>query len=279
MGGEESGAGRRGPECARRRRRGPRVTRRPRHGACLTGDRPASARRWGWEPRQPWSSASSRWVTSPGQLSRDDHAQDLIGGSVRLVDGADELPVEHHADSIRQIEDVVDIVPRKESWPVGLTPNSLPPNPQPSSCPLSVGHGARPAHRGFRLRRARGEECKGLLGALPKFHWGGNLTLEPSPYQPEQDRSYHVLGRPFAQLPHSIDGTRTDECRVLIHAIVIWHSTTDNRHFAQLTMIASGVESASCKTPPGRSRLRSPASPTRTATDTTPARLMAASKL
>jgi hypothetical protein len=186
--------------------------------------------------------------------------------------------VEHHADSIGQIEDVVDVVPRQESWPVALTPNSLPPNPQPWSCPLSVGHGARPAHRGFRLRRARGEECKGLLGALPKFHWGGNLTLEPSPYQPEQDRRYHVLGRRFAQLPHSIDRTRTDECRVWIYAIVIWHSTTDNRHFAQLTMMPRASSPLHAKRrPDGAASARRPRQRVRPRTRR--GKLMAASKL
>jgi hypothetical protein len=95
-----------------------------------------------------------------------------------------------------------------------------------------------------RALRTGGSACAGreersvrVYFAPSRSSTGTNLTLEPSPYQPEQDRRYHVLGRRFAQLPHSIDRTRTDECRVLIHAIVIWHSTTDNRHFAQLTMM------------------------------------------
>ena len=49
-----------------------------------------------------------------GLLAEDDHAQDVIGRDVALVDGIDDPAVVHDADPIRQVEDVVDVVADQE---------------------------------------------------------------------------------------------------------------------------------------------------------------------
>jgi hypothetical protein len=45
-----------------------------------------------------------------GQRADDDHGEDFVGRDLRLVDDADELPVEHHADPVGQVEDIMDVV-------------------------------------------------------------------------------------------------------------------------------------------------------------------------
>ena len=47
-------------------------------------------------------------------LAQDDHAQHVVLGDVVLVDGAHELALEHDADAVRQVEDVVDVVADEE---------------------------------------------------------------------------------------------------------------------------------------------------------------------
>src|SRR5216683_141763 len=39
-----------------------------------------------------------------GEFAHDDHGQDLVGGYVGLVDGADQAAVEHDADAVGQVE-------------------------------------------------------------------------------------------------------------------------------------------------------------------------------
>jgi hypothetical protein len=49
-----------------------------------------------------------------GPLAHDDHPEDLVLGHVVLVDRADELALEHHADAVGEVEDVVDVVADQE---------------------------------------------------------------------------------------------------------------------------------------------------------------------
>src|SRR4249920_471332 len=49
-----------------------------------------------------------------GQLAQDDHGEDLVRGDVGLVHGAHQLALEHHADPVRQVVHVVDIVADQE---------------------------------------------------------------------------------------------------------------------------------------------------------------------
>ena len=74
----------------------------------------ALSRRGAGRPRQPSSSASSVWVTSPGFLPMMIIAEDLVGGHVVLVDRADDPAVVHHADPVGQVEHVVDVVADQE---------------------------------------------------------------------------------------------------------------------------------------------------------------------
>src|SRR5712692_5156056 len=48
------------------------------------------------------------------QFAHDDHGQDLVGCHVGFVDGADQSAVEHHADAVGQVEDVMDVVADEE---------------------------------------------------------------------------------------------------------------------------------------------------------------------
>ena len=49
-----------------------------------------------------------------GLLAQDDHAQHVVRGDGRLVDGVDDPAVVHDADPIGQVEDVVDVVADEE---------------------------------------------------------------------------------------------------------------------------------------------------------------------
>ena len=48
------------------------------------------------------------------RLAEDDHAEDLVGRDVGLVDDADDPAVVHDRDAVREVEDVVDVVADEE---------------------------------------------------------------------------------------------------------------------------------------------------------------------
>ena len=64
--------------------------------------------------RQVLSSASSWLGDLARPLSEDDHAEDLVGRDLRLVDCPDDPAVVHDADPVGQIVDVVDVVADQE---------------------------------------------------------------------------------------------------------------------------------------------------------------------
>src|SRR3954469_5381640 len=49
-----------------------------------------------------------------GPLAEDDHADDLVGRDLVLLDGIDDVAVVHHADPVREVEDVMDVVADQE---------------------------------------------------------------------------------------------------------------------------------------------------------------------
>ena len=54
-------------------------------------------------------------------FAQDDHAQHLVLGHVARAGRAHHLAVLHHADTVGQVEDIVDVVTdEKDAYPIGL---------------------------------------------------------------------------------------------------------------------------------------------------------------